>query len=224
MTLVEVMVALTLLALLSVGIVTAFRLGERTYRTLTVAVVADRDLLTTQRFLRQILESTYPFQQPAAARVVAFGLEGSATQLAVTAPMPDSDGARGNYRYVLELQPDGRGLNRLRVRWSLDRKGTSAGSSTASAGDPHEEVLLEGIRSIDWAYLKRAESNAPGVGDERQWLSEWTGSKRPPALIRLRVVFPAGDRRHWPELLVVPRVTDDSNCQFDVVSQACREA
>ena len=223
MTLIEVMVALVLLSLLSIGIVTSFRLGERAYQRVAAVETADQDVVTAQHFLRHILESTYPFRQPARSRVTAFGLEGSATELMVTAPMPESSGDRGHYRYDLVLETDARGSKNLLVRWSLDRNGTLAQSSLNSGGESHEETLLAGIDSLEWAYLGPGDSVSARFTEEQRWLSGWSGSKNPPLLVRLRVSFPAGDRRHWPELLIDPRVTDDSSCEFDMVSQSCRE-
>jgi general secretion pathway protein J len=223
MTLLEVMVALVLLSLLSIGLVTSFRLGERTYHQLTAAVTADRDVVAAQRFVRQILESTYPFQQPTGSRIPAFGLEGSATELTVTAPMPQGGGGRGHYRYQLVVQTTRAGLKTLLVRSTLDRNGTLAMASSSSGGESHEEALLEGIDSLEWAYLRPDDTLGSVSADDRRWASSWSESKSPPVLVRLRVTFPPGDRRRWPELLIDPRVTDDSGCQFDVVAQSCRE-
>lgn len=223
MTLIEAMVALVLLSLLSMGIVTSFRIGERTYRQVTSLETADQDVVTAQHFLRQILESTYPFRQPSGSRVVAFGLEGSATELTVTAPMPQSSGDRGHYRYELVVETDARGSKNLLVRWVLDRNGTLAVSSLSSGGESHEEVLLAGIGSLEWAYLGPDSSASAAFNEERRWFSIWSGNKTPPFLVRLRVTFPDGDRRRWPELLIDTRVTDDSACEFDMVSQTCRE-
>jgi general secretion pathway protein J len=223
MTLIEVMVALVLLSLLSIGIVTSFHLGERAYRQVTAVETADQEVATAQHFLRRILESTYPFRQPSGSRVTAFGLEGSASELMVTAPMPESSGDRGHYRYHLVVQTDARGAKNLLVRWVLDRHGAPAIASANSGGEPHEEILLAGVESLEWAYLGVEASRSAGSAEEQRWFSSWSGNKAPPSLVRLRVTFPDGDRRHWPQLLIDPRVTDDSACEFDMVSQACRE-
>jgi len=223
MTLIEVMVALALLSLLSIGIITAFRVGGRAWQQITAVATSDRDVVSAQRFLRHILESTYPFRQPPDSRVPSFGLEGSATHLWVTAPMPESSGLGGNYRYELVEESGDRGLRRLRVRWWLDRNGSVTVADTSVTGDAHEEVLLDGAASIAWSYQRVVDHDSLGVPGAERWQSSWTGSQKPPALVRLQVTFPAGDRRRWPELIVDPRITDDSACQFDVVSQACRE-
>jgi general secretion pathway protein J len=223
MTLIEVMVALALLSLLSIGMVTSFRLGEHAYRQITAAATSDRDQLSAQRFVRQIIESTSPLQQYAQARVTVFGLEGTVSQLSVTAPMPQGGGGAGNYRYEFLESSDERGLKSLIVRWSLDRSATPSRTSVATEEALHQEVLLNNIGSVDWAYLASPEPNSFNVAAAERWSSSWTGNRKPPVLVRLRVTFPPGDRRRWPELIAGPRVTDDPNCQFDVVSQACRE-
>ncbi len=222
MTLIEVMVALALLSLLSVGIVTAFRLGEHTYRQITEAVTADQEVMGTQRFVRQIIESAHPFQQLEGERTAVFGLEGTSNQLALTAPMPQSSGAGGNYRYELIEVTGDHGLKRLTVRWTLDRHGSQGIAPVFTIGAPQEEVLLEGVESVEWGYQGFAEAHESSVTMESRWSTSWTGPK-PPALVRLRVNFPAGSRRHWPELIISPFATDDPECQFDVVSQTCRE-
>ena len=223
MTLIEVMVALALLSLLSIGIVTSFRLGERTYRQVTAVETSDQDVMIAQHFLRHILESTYPFRQPPGSRVTAFGLEGSATELVVTAPMPEGSGGRGDYRYDLVVQTDAQGSKSLLVRWALDRNGTLALSSSNSGGESHEETVLAGIESLEWGYLTSEGSTSTAFIDSRRWSPSWSGNRNPPALVRLRVTFPDGDRRRWPELLIDPRITDDSGCEFDMVSQTCRQ-
>ena len=223
MTLIEVLVALVLLSLLSIGLVMSFRVGERTYHQVTAADRADQDVVTAQQFLRQVLESPYPFRQPPGSRVTAFGLEGSATELVVTAPMPHSSGDRGHYRYELLVQTDGQGARNLLVRWVLDRNGTLALSRFNTGGPSHEEVLLAGIQSVAWSYLGAERLTNGALSGELRWYSSWSGNKSPPDLVKLLVTFPDGDHRHWPDLLIDPRVTDDSACEFDMVSQSCRK-
>jgi hypothetical protein len=41
---------------------------------------------------------------------------------------------------------------------------------------------------------------------EAEWRESWDGADGLPALIALEVVFPAGDPRSWPELMVAPRL------------------
>lgn len=57
---------------------------------------------------------------------------------------------------------------------------------------PHQEVLLDGVERIDLDYWSNG-----------TWHQTW-GEAKPPALIRLRLVFPDGDARRWPDIVAAP--------------------
>jgi prepilin-type N-terminal cleavage/methylation domain-containing protein len=61
MTLLELLVALLLLSVLSVGILTALRTGHRAYTTVLRSARNIADVAVTQRLLRRLIESAYPF-------------------------------------------------------------------------------------------------------------------------------------------------------------------
>ena len=56
----------------------------------------------------------------------------------------------------------------------------------------------DGVERIELAYWPRPGS--PG-SPAPAWASAWAGNDLP-LLIRLRVVFPPGDGRHWPDIVV----------------------
>jgi general secretion pathway protein J len=204
MTLIEVMVALVLLAMLSVGMLSALRVGQQAYDRVVRMGTANDDTLAAQRFLRTTLESTNPFLGTSGSGQPAFGLEGGVEHIAFSAPMPQAAGGAGLYRYDIRLVA-GSGSD-LVVSASLDRNGEASPSR-------HEEVLVRRVRAMELAYFDARSA---------RWMDSWAGQRKPPALVRLRLKFPANDSRQWPELIAAPRVTDDGNCQFDTVSQACR--
>jgi general secretion pathway protein J len=55
-----------------------------------------------------------------------------------------------------------------------------------------ETVLLEDIDRLELAYWRGA------------WVTRWEAAALP-QLVRVRIVFPHGDPRHWPDILVAPR-------------------
>ena len=61
-----------------------------------------------------------------------------------------------------------------------------------------EEVLLSGVEGIALAYWRPARRVAAGG-----WVSVWNEAGLP-SLVRLRIVFPAGDGRHWPDIVAAP--------------------
>jgi general secretion pathway protein J len=58
----------------------------------------------------------------------------------------------------------------------------------------HSTVLLEGVERLDIAYWQP---------ETATWLDGWRLHSLP-ALVRLRVVFPSDDPRHWPDLVSGP--------------------
>jgi general secretion pathway protein J len=222
MTLIEALIALVLLSLLSAGIVSAFRLGERTFSQVVRAEAASGDVALAHQFLRRILESAYPFDPLPGTTRVHYGLEGTRDRVALTAPMPSADGSKGFYRYELALLSRQDGRMDWVVRSQVDRNGEPTTPEMA-AHAVHEEVLLQDIRSVRWTYLELPQGTGAATASEQpRWVDEWQGHLKPPALVRVRVEF--GDARVWPDLIVAPAVTDNATCEFDVVSQRCREA
>jgi general secretion pathway protein J len=58
---------------------------------------------------------------------------------------------------------------------------------------PNETELLRGVSRIELAFWR------PGGG----WVSTWR-SPDLPALVRVRLDFPSGDPRHWPDIVASP--------------------
>jgi general secretion pathway protein J len=209
MTLIELLVALLLLSLLSTGVVTAFRIGHRSYAQVVRIDRAEWSNAVAQRFVRQVLESAYPFEPEPGTH--SYGLEGSSDHLLVSAPSTQGMGATGMERYEFGTVTRGDGLLDLRVRAGPDRNGRAGEQGDAG----FTETLVERVASVEWMYF--------GSGEAGEWLTEWADRRGLPILVRLRVAFPQGDSRRWPDLVVSTRITDDANCEFDFVRQDCRE-
>lgn len=213
MTLIEAVVALALLALLSVGLVSAFRVGERTYSKITQLDASSWDIAVTQRFLHQAIESAYPGSARPGEAASAFAFEGAPARLRFVAPMPQSAGAAGYYRYEVLVESTSHSKN-LIVRWAPDR-----GRSIPAQGG--SEILISGITDAEWDYLQPPDD---AQARPARWVSDWNAQSKLPALVRLQVTFPQHDTRRWPEFVVAPRLDADTGCQFDSISQSCREA
>jgi len=72
--------------------------------------------------------------------------------------------------------------------------------------------LLSGTGELSLAYF------AAGKG---VWQRYWFDQPQPPQLIRVRVHFPAGDARSWPDLVIRPQVTLNTACRIDRMSGRC---
>jgi len=208
-TLIELLVALAVLAMaagmLVAGVNSAwFSLPER------AGPARDESVIAAQRILRDRLERLAPV-----------------VRLDSSEPIVD---ARGDPRLFSFAAPP---LDRLapdavqRFRLML----TSSGDLmlyTASGLDDRIDLkdralvgwrptrLLSGAKELELAYY----------GPDRfspvdRWQAFWIDRPQPPALIRIRLHFVEGDKRHWPDLIVRPRATVNAACRIMRSSRRC---
>jgi general secretion pathway protein J len=208
MTLIEVLVSLAALSLLAAGTIVSFRVAHRTYERVDRLERSYWDVTVAQRFLRDTLESAYPFEPgPVGA---ATGLAGTTGRLDVTAFGKLASSTTGHRRYSIFVKPRADGYGDVVASSALDRNGILA---DAQGPLPLEETLIPRVRAVEWAYYGGTQDDA--------WHGTWS-AQRLPLLVRFKVEFPPGDTRRWPDFVVSPRITDDANCSFDVVAQSCR--
>jgi general secretion pathway protein J len=215
-TLIEMLVALTLVAMMSVAMLEAYRFSQRVLAQTTRVDGAIHDVAAAQRLLRRVIETAYPFEPPGGVGTgeTPRGIVGTASGFSVSAPAPARSGGIGLYRYTLALSEGA-----LEMAWATDRNGESV---TETGSESQHEALLKGVDSISVEYLELIERANGDI--EPFWRETWIDKLAPPALVRIRVRFASGVRRTWPELIVAPRISTDANCVFDVVSQMCRIA
>lgn len=206
LTLVELMVSLALLGLLFALLQDGFTLGQRVWERATTRVSARIDAVeATQGFLRDRIARANPAYTLAGNGQISF--EGDARSLAFDAPAPDAMGQGTYLRYVLALTEAGD----LEIAWKPDTDRSPVAPMARS-------VLLSGVAGLDIAYFGTGRGEGPAPP---RWRDAWRGQAAPPALVRLRVRFPAGDGRVWPELVVAPRATLDATCTWDAGQRGC---
>lgn len=217
-TLIEMVVALALVGMMSVAMIEALRFGQRSYEKVINTERAGWEVLSTQRFIRRLVESASVGSGAAGASSNSFAFEGGRDWMILNAPVPMAGQNDGLNHFELVLRPsrDGMQSKELVVRSRVD---TAAPSSRQAAYS--EELLLERVQGVQWSYLERIQV---GGAAHFEWRDEWNNRPELPAMVRLRVEFASRDARRWPDLLVPIRVTHGSTCVFDVVAQDCRRS
>ncbi len=195
-TLVELLVAMTLLAFLSITLFGGLRFGARSWEAV-VDSSAERDrIASTQTFLRDRLgQLTLP--GPARLRQIdAEGrLDGGPDRVEFIAPWLSALSLGGLYRFTLWHDDTGNG--RLMLRWApaeadpdaLEELGDLAGV----------RVLLDGVAAFSLSYYGAADGDA-----EPEWLDRWESPGAPPRLVRVDLAF-ADARLVWPVFIVAPK-------------------
>ncbi len=183
-TLLELLVMLVVLGLLLAGLSQGLRFGLLAWRTEAHVQAAHGELDALDRTLRHLVEALEP-----GTATTPSSLRGEPVRMSFTTTLPAAASALPTRLADVTLYLDS--AHRLVLGWTPHRHALRVGV----APPPAEEVLLTGVAALRLAY---AASSGGG------WQDSWT-SPYPPALIRLRLVFPAGDPRRWPDLVAAPR-------------------
>jgi general secretion pathway protein J len=203
-TLVEMLVSLTLLAMAGVLLAEGFASGRGVWARVEAHTVAGQDVSAAQGLLRSRIEQLHPATRYVGAAPVV-DLDGGADHLDFLSPPVGSGGLGEVRRQHLDLTPKG----------ELELASTGL---RASAPEPaHDHILLRHVSRLDLGYFGAATPDGA-----RAWRSAWTQAGTPPELVRVRVGFALGDRRTWPELIVRPGATVDSQCVLDPSNGGCR--
>lgn len=191
-TLLEMLLAITLLALLLAGAysgiqtsVKAMHSGERVIERL------DR-MRTVQEFLRHQMSRIMPLPY-AMTENGNYVFEGGRDFMRFVAPMPGYLSHGGPYVQTLALKPGKDGLKLVFSGAMLN--GFDINAEKTAERDP--VVLLDHIREGTFAYRALDEQ-----GQLAPWSSEWNDFSVTPLLVQVQLVMQPGQQVDWPTLAV----------------------
>lgn len=192
-TLLELLVAMTLLGLLMTALFGGLRLGTRVWEASDRVLDDESQALIIRRFLHDRLEQAFP------ARILQEDdnqtvFVGNRTALRFASTMPDS---LGFGPFIMELalsaEPNQGAAQALAFRWR---------AIGADDKDPDERILVSGLSTIAFAYFGTKDD----VRRSPSWHSTWEDQEMLPDLIRLDVRLNRGGVADWPPLIVSPKV------------------
>lgn len=208
-TILELLISMTLVALLLVLSFGGLRFGTRAWDAGNRHLDASTDVQLAQDFLRASIEQAYPALQDASTSG-ALAFQGSAEKLDFLAPLPRAFGAAAIARMSISTVASGDSKGML-LNWALDLP------SASNVGAPHgESLLLSNVLSVNFSYF-----GPDRDGRNAGWHRDWSERNRLPLLVRVSVLFQAGEERKWPDLIAAPAIHADGECIYDPVSQKC---
>jgi len=184
--LLELVVAITLIGLVLVVLYSGLRLGLNGWDSGERRAEASNRLRSAQEFLRRQLAQSmtvYETNDDRRERFVVFA--GRSEGIEFVAPMPARLGQGGLYRMWIEMAD---GQLRLRQRPYLP--------GNPAAGEERVNVLLEGVSAMEWAYFGPERDNDQ---ESPRWHADWTSTERRPLLVRLNLTLRG---ESWPDLVV----------------------
>ncbi|QBQ53539.1 prepilin-type N-terminal cleavage/methylation domain-containing protein [Nitrosococcus wardiae] len=185
-TLVELLIAMTLVGMMLVILFSGLRLATRSWEAAEQKLeVVEKQRVIEGLFRRQIREQKLLFfNDPEQGQTMTFA--GTAEAMQFVAPLLTRLGLGGLYWITFEVVKEG-GESHLMMSWRPYRP---EGQETTGR---EREVLLEAVEEIAFSYFGKK-----AVGEAPEWYERWEDTQRPPQLVRLQV---RTQEAEWPELI-----------------------
>ena len=192
MTLVELVVALGLLALVVGSLAAALGVSARGSVAIESKVEQGEALRVAQQTLRRYLSQARPVRTLVGQREQAIFV-GEAEAVGFVGVMPPWPSGGGLYRVLLSVEDTGAGR-----ALTLTRQVTVGEAPSFEFGASADRaVLLSGISALRWSYY-----GVDPSGRQGSWRPSWRGERELPRLVRLEIAFVDPTAPAWPPLIV----------------------
>jgi general secretion pathway protein J len=201
-TLIEVTIALVLLALMAATLYGSLSLAGTSWDRGEAKAQQTNEMRLSEDFLRRTLTAQHPLRmQKVVDKPLYFA--GARDSLAYAAALPGRAGA-GMYYFKLALTPYGSSSRLTLSRLIPDY----AATALPTFDNSDASVLAEDIGEIRISYFGRDPGSADIVAPT--WRDRWDDQQRLPDLIRIEVLPARG--APWPTLTVEPRLAPEVGC------------
>ncbi|HEX4080116.1 MAG TPA: prepilin-type N-terminal cleavage/methylation domain-containing protein [Rhizomicrobium sp.] len=224
-TLLELLIATTLLAFLSLLLFGGLRFGTRVWEKTETSTTDANRVRAAQLFLLDEITHVYPFYADDTPANQHVDFAGEDQRMTFFAPSKSLAGAMD----LITIQA-------LRGKDGVSVVVASRHELAGPTGAVTHHTLIGGLK---WFQISYYGSPAPagatatqpsavkaGTGANAaaaappQWTSVWEGQSRLPLLIRMRAAF--ANRADWPDLVVSPRTEVDESCVLDQSTKYCQ--
>ena len=200
-TLVELLVALTIMAVVLGLLTNSMRFSLKTTEVVESSISAVVSMHQVQRALRRQLQMAVPIRRAGSNDGDELEFVATRKELQFIAPLPGLAAGGGLYRITLRVEDDvtlGGSDGRLIMTFnsSLDGSELQHGHE-----ESQEIVLLEGFSDADFSYLDTRRV-APG-----DWTNDWNHGDRLPDLVRLRVDYAGSPGDDALDMIVAIKAT-----------------
>ncbi len=194
-TLIEVIVAMTLISLIMMLIYSGINSSRRLVEKGEKRITATNEVRVVQELLRRQISRALPlaFKQNEDNEFILF--EGDRDHVLFVAPMPGYLGTGGPHVQLVELVNDAGGKTLQFKHWLMSDKF----DPKTFLNDKEQEpvILLEHLRGGEFSFIGLDEE-----GEVTDWLNRWDEPGKAPLLVRLDIQADKQSPVRWPEFQV----------------------
>jgi general secretion pathway protein J len=194
-TLIEVVLAITIFALMAGVLYGAFSLGHTAVEKSQKSFDRNQKTRSIGDLLATYIHSGYPYRESIQEQTIFF--EGERESLTFVSSYSHAMGGRGMAMIAIEKEDSDNGRSRFRL---TETTPVRVGAAGGEGGQRSSLVIQEGVRDFQLAYL--------GVeGEQENWEERWDGNERRrlPRAVRLSFIDAEGKEVRWvfPFMLAV---------------------
>ncbi|HPB75408.1 MAG TPA: general secretion pathway protein GspJ [Chromatiaceae bacterium] len=219
-TLVELLIAFVMVALISLLLFSGLRVGIRAWGAVESAAEINTELRLTRDFLRRILSQARPVTLLVEAEPYLV-FAGNRQQVEFVAPLSEQVGIPGLYLLRLGLENTGLGSTLVLKRWLLNPEVLAGGREVpawqplgngpsfsgvmedqdVAAGAYGVSLLMEGIEEFEISYFGFPEGDGTvlNIDAQPEWQAIWQNLPILPQAVRIHLTKA---QRVWPDLIV----------------------
>ena len=219
-TMIELMIALVLLALMSAVLFGSLSLAGRSSDAGTAKAEASAGMRLAGDYLRTQLTAQHP-QRMHKLQDFPLLFGGESDQLRYTAPLPGRVGLGGMWYYRLKLDTvPGRAKPSLVLERMIPDVNALDRPEFGGA-DAERSVLADDIKQLKFAYF--GVNTGATIDETPTWRDQWDDAQLLPQLIRVDVTPEQG--APWPTLVIAPREAPEAGCRnWDAIRNRCGAA
>lgn len=207
-TLIEALIAVSLLSLLSLLVIGALRFGISAWQRSQDATMNFDQIVHAQNFLHRIIANAHPHFVRASGGKGYVDFEGLPQSMTLLSDPPASLNRAGRLKLSVQARlKDGHDDLIIVTRPELAQGKGSLANDTRS--------LVDNIESAKFSYF-----GSKGHDRSAQWHSQWGKEAALPELIRFDLVLRPD--RQWPPIFIRPRIEIDISCIYDPLTDRCR--
>ena len=195
-TLIEMLVALAILALMTALIATSIGMARKALSFVEVAS-SEAPVAAAQSYVHAAIVQARPVQRAGVTTGRELGFAGTSEAVSFITSYGPRGQYDGLYRVVLARAPSPDHPSRfdLVVTQSLYRP--PSGGSEPPFVTPASALLIENITGLSFSYFAAAED-----GSGPLWQDSWSALDQLPALVAIDVAFAPGDARKWQRMTI----------------------
>jgi general secretion pathway protein J len=202
-TLLELLIAMTLLGLVMVMLYTSLNMGAKSWDFAENKSAETAEMRDAYQFIQRQINRMRPVSPSNFDDQRKF--VGKENTLQFISLAPDNIGISGSVIQQLEVEDADEGVL-LRLKSSMDH--ADAEWQLMANEDEEGYVLFSGANEIEFGYF-----GAKKLGERANWFDTWEREDNLPELIRLTIVFP-DEHPVWPVLLAKVMVDSQSQSVF----------